>query len=333
VLIRIALSLLPVLTFVLLLVVLDSYKLVRLRAVLIAISAGALAAAACFLINRQVLSYWPFELSIYSRYAAPFLEELTKAAYMVILIRRQRIGFMVDAGILGAAIGAGFAGIENVYYLYSIADPNPMTWVVRGFGTAVMHAGTTAIFSIITVTAKERRPSSILPFVFGFGCAMFLHSIFNHFVLPPLVSTGVLVLTLPPLVVLIFARSEKSLEKWLGVGFDSDVQLFETIVSGGVLQTKVGQYLTSLKQHFPGEILADMLCLLRLHLELSIKAKGVLLMREAGYEVPPSPEVRGMFDELRYLEKSIGPTGKLALAPVLHKSSRELWELHMLKEA
>ena len=70
--------------------------------------------------------------------------------------------------------------------------------------------------------------------------------------------------------------------------------------------------------------------MLRVHLELSIKAKGLLIMREAGFSVPPGPEISEMFSELQYLEKSIGPTGKLALAPILHNSSRDLWQFHFL---
>jgi len=74
----------------------------------------------------------------------------------------------------------------------------------------------------------------------------------------------------------------------------------------------------------------DMLCLLRLRLELSIQAKGMLLMREAGFPVEPDPEVKAKFEELRFLEHSIGPTGLLAMAPFFHFSDRDLWQYHML---
>ena len=39
---------------------------------------------------------------------------------------------------------------------------------------------------------------------------------------------------------------------------------------------------------------------------------------------------REKFTEMRYLEKSIGPTGILALAPMLHMSHKDLWQLYML---
>jgi hypothetical protein len=73
-----------------------------------------------------------------------------------------------------------------------------------------------------------------------------------------------------------------------------------------------------------------MLCYLRLHLELEMLAKGVLLMRENGLELTLDPEARGKFDELHYLERSIGRTGRRAMQPFLHLDARDLWQIHML---
>jgi len=84
----------------------------------------------------------------------------------------------------------------------------------------------------------------------------------------------------------------------------------------------VGQYLQSLKEKFPGELVADMLCMLRIHLELSIRAKGILLMREHGFKPKEEPDIRDKFAELEYLEKSVGKTGMLAIKPFLHTTSR-----------
>jgi hypothetical protein len=91
----------------------------------------------------------------------------------------------------------------------------------------------------------------------------------------------------------------------------------------------VGVFLTSLHR-LPGPVVADMLCLLRIHLELSLRAKGILIARAAGVEVPIDEHVRANFQEMRYLEKSIGRTGRLAIQPFLTSSSRDLWQLYML---
>ena len=97
--------------------------------------------------------------------------------------------------------------------------------------------------------------------------------------------------------------------------------------------TKMGQYLTSLKDTFPGEILVDMLCILRIHLEIGVRVKGLLLMREAGFgEENPDPEMAAKFEELQLLEKNIGKAGRLAISPMLLNSSRNLWQLYYINK-
>jgi len=114
-------ALLPVLLFLGLLVLLDSFKLVALRSVLIALAAGAIAALAGAQLNAWLLDATPVSPTLFSRYAAPFTEEGLKALWVVILLRRGRVGFLVDAAILGFAVGAGFALVENVEYLRALS--------------------------------------------------------------------------------------------------------------------------------------------------------------------------------------------------------------------
>jgi len=75
-----------------------------------------------------------------------------------------------------------------------------------------------------------------------------------------------------------------------------------------------------------------MLSLLQLTSELSARAKSELMLREIGLEVEPDPELESLLTELRYLEKSIGPTGMLAIRPLLSQTPRDLWELHRLSQ-
>jgi hypothetical protein len=85
-----------------------------------------------------------------------------------------------------------------------------------------------------------------------------------------------------------------------------------------------------LNDAFPPEVRGDMLTFLHLTLELSARAKGDLIRREIGMAIPPDPAVEAHFKELRYLEKSIGPTGMLAIRPLLSQTPRDLWEMHQL---
>ncbi len=310
---------------------LDSYKLIHLRTVMATILVGCAAAALAMLGNSWCAETLHLNRVILTRYISPPLEETLKAAFLIFLLRTNKVGFMVDAAIRGFAIGAGFALLENLYYLYLRPDADLYLWVVRGFGTAMMHGGTTAIVGILSKHLAERYPDrGLAVFLPGLAAAVIIHSLFNHFFLTPLISTVIVLLALPTLTTVVFRESEKATQNWLGVGFDSDRSLLEMITSGTLLDNRIGQYLQTLQDRFPGETVADMLCYLRVHLELSIRAKGLLLMREAGFELPPDPEVKAQFQELGYLEKSIGRTGQLALHPFLHTRTKDLWQMNML---
>jgi len=135
---------------------------------------------------------------------------------------------------------------------------------------------------------------------------------------------------LPVVLTVIFQQSEKSVSEWLGMGFDADTELLELINSGAFSTSKVGMYLHSLKEKFEGPIVVDLLCYLRLHTELSIRAKGLLMMRESGFMDKTGEETRAKLEELVFLESSIGTTGKLAIKPFLRMSQKDLWQFYML---
>jgi len=314
------LAFLPVTLFLMALLYLDSFKLVRPRVLIGLIVIGCVAAAASLLINYWLLRFGVSEYAL-TRYAAPVVEEILKAIPILVMLRNRQIGFLIDAAICGFAVGTGFALTENLYFVSSLAAAPPALWIVRGFGTAIMHGGTTAIMAMAT----EALPA---PFgVAGIAIAIALHSLFNHFALSPAMSALVIILVLPPLMVFVFAQSERFVRQWIGTGFDLDVELLKAMSSGEFAESRAGRYLQSLRDHFDGAVLADMLCYLRLQSELSLRVKGVLMLRESGFPVKKDSEVREKLSELRYLRASMGKTGELALAPLL----RDVWQLRLLE--
>ena len=329
----IAVGVLPVFLFLGALVLVDSYKLVALRTILVSVAAGAAAALAGYGVNVFLRDALGLDWAQYSMYGAPVVEESLKAAFVVYLLQRSRVGFVVDAAIHGFAIGTGFAFLENLYYLQVSTGAALWTWIVRGFGTAIMHGGATAIVAMVSKTLHNRfdafRLHLLLP---GLGVAAVLHSLYNHFLVHPLLATALIVLVFPYLSIAVFQHSERETRAWLGAGFDTDQELLRLIHSGQISGTPVGRYLKTLRGRFSAEAIVDMMCLLRLRAELGIRAKGVLMLREAGFEAAPDPTLNSTFDELRYLEKSIGKTGLLAIGPFLHTSTRDLWQLNMLDE-
>lgn len=325
------LGLLPVCCFLGALVFLDSYKLVPIRWILGAIGLGCFAVLLSYPLNVGALELLDISFVTLTRYVAPIIEETLKATVIVVLMRHNRIGFLVDAAIFGFAVGTGFAILENLFYLRIAPDMLLGTWIVRGFGTAIMHGGATAIFAIVSHTLIGQHPSKgaivLLP---GFVLAVIVHSIFNHFFFAPIVNTVIVLATLPVLLTVVFQQSEKSVADWLGMGFDADTELLELINSGAFSASKVGMYLESLKGKFAGPVVVDLLCYLRLHTELSMRAKGLLMMREQGFMDKTGAETKAKLEELKFLESSIGTTGLLAIKPFMRMSQKDLWQFYML---
>lgn len=328
----IGISLIPVFVFLGSLMFLDTYKLIRVQRVVLAIAYGGVAAGLCYFANSFLFHHLGWSQTAFTHYVSPFVEEFTKAMFIVVLMARNKIGFSVDAAIAGFSVGAGFAAVENVYYLSQLEGVGLITWFVRGFGTAVMHGGTTALLGILTMHVSDRRemPLAVAALV-GLAAAYTFHAGFNHFPLRPVPMTLLQLAVLPAVVAIVFQRSEQYTQEWLGVGFDSDQELLAIIYEGRISESRVGKYMEGLRLQFPGEVVVDMLCYLRLYIELSMKAKGTLLMQQAGFKVAPDPTLKPKFEELDYLKRSIGRTGLLALAPFIHTSSRDLWQIHFVK--
>ena len=150
------------------------------------------------------------------------------------------------------------------------------------------------------------------------------------FFFPPVLNTLVVLTSLPILMVMVYKQSEGAVADWLDVGFDADTELLELINSGRLSTSKVGLYLLTLKEKFRGEVVVDLLCYLKLHVELSMRAKGLLMMRESGFESEVGEETKAKLEEMKYLERSIGKTGKLAMKPFLQMSRKDLWQIYML---
>jgi len=270
-------------------------------------------------------------LKPYSRYVSPIVEESLKALVIIYLFRSSRVGFLVDSAIMGFAVGAGFALVENFQYLQMYSTASFAVWIVRGFGTAIMHGGVVAIFAIMSQTLTERQMKiNAVYYLPGLAVAIFLHSIFNHFLVAPVLQTIGTLFILPPLLQLVFQRSSKALHDWLELDFDADANLIEMIDSGQFTESKIGQFLDDLRGKFEGPVLVDMLCYLRVYTELAIRAKAALIARENGIELPVGERTREKFEELHFLEESIGKTGCLAMKPFLQIERKDLWQMHVI---
>jgi RsiW-degrading membrane proteinase PrsW (M82 family) len=327
-------ALCPVVIFLVNLQVMDSFKLVRPPTVLVALSAGAAAALLCLPLHAWLLSTSGIDAMTFSRYVGPITEETFKAAFLVVLVSRRRVGFLVDAAVLGFAVGTGFALVENIVYLRALPQASLLLWLVRGLGTALLHGATTAIFAMISRTLADRYPDRLaLVFWPGWFAAVLIHSAFNHVPVSPVAMTLALLVALPALVIVVYRRSERVTREWVGAGLDLDVELLQLVRSEAFAFTRFGRYLRELRSRIPGPIVADMFCLLRLELELSVQAKAMIMAREAGLTVPIDDDLTACLAEIEYLQASIGPTGLLALKPLMVTSHRDQWHRYLLEQA
>src|SRR6188474_1252558 len=326
-----ALAFFPVVLFLGVLVLMDSFKLARPSAIASALGWGVIAAFLGDAVYDLLGPLLPLSPREYSRFIAPAVEESAKSAFIAYLLLRRRIGFPVDAAQLGFAVGTGFAVIENYQYLLALSDAGVVLWAVRGLGTAMLHGAATAVFAMLSQTGSERhREKLVLVFLPGWLAAVAIHAAFNLLPFSPVVMTAVLLVALPLIVLMVFQRSEHETREWVGAGLDLDLLLHDTFASDALAFTRFGTYLQELRQRFAGPVVVDMLCLLRVELELSIQAKAVLIARDAGVTMPVHPDARSAVAEIRYLRASIGRTGLLALAPVHVTTHRDDWHRYLL---
>ncbi len=295
---------------------------------------GVIIALVAYSINSYFLGNYFEDPVIYSRYVSPIIEETLKSSAIIVLIRLRRVGFMVDGAIYGFAIGSGFAFVENITYLIFIENYSLLIAGIRGFGTAFMHGCTTAIFATISMSLRNRGyQHSILHFIPGLVLAIIIHSGFNHFIISPVITTVGQILFIPLIFIIIFYKSEIGLKKWLNLNMDTEMALLEYVNSGTISKSKVGSYFQIMKETISGQVMVDIICYLKIYLELAINAKGRLLLQEAGFKQVSDNEIKSKIIEMKFLQKNIGKTGKLALSPIIRFSNRDLWQLYFINDS
>ncbi|MFH0760450.1 MAG: PrsW family glutamic-type intramembrane protease [Bacteroidota bacterium] len=329
---KVIISLSPVFLLLSLFLFLDSLRLVNKMILLACLGWGILSAALSFYANTFLVGYFHLSFDFLSGTVAPFVEEFLKMGLILLLIKRNRVGFMIDGAIYGFSTGAAFSLAENIFYLihYGQEDSNLMVWITRGFGTAVMHGGTTAIFAILVVSSLNRQAVFGVAVLLGAVSAVLIHGCFNALTAYPVLATVFILVIIPVSLILSFQYNEKAIRKWLEMEFDTEVALLRMIRQGKFSETRAGNYLLSIRNYFPGEVVFDLYCFINLYTELSIKAKSVLMLRENDFIISPDPSIPAKLKELKSLRQRIGRSGYLAISPVLRMNRKDLWKLSLL---
>lgn len=318
---------------------LDVFNLISVREISLLLAVGGVLAALGFLFNWSALDTFPIGRNDYNRYVAPLIEECLKAAPILTLFTLNRLGFKIDAAIAGFAVGSGFAVLENLWYLADYLDANVSAWLVRGFGTAVMHGGATALFAVISHEMTERQAESAaahyrfnpLLFAPGLVVAVGVHSLFNHFPDQPLVIMAATLLLAPITLFLTLSRSDRVTQQWLKADRDAHHQALMDIRSGHFADSDLGRAIKGLADHFHGAAAADAFAYLELKLELVLLAEELILASHEGAAVNVGPEEREKFARLDALERRLGKSALAAINSQFGFSRNDLWELGRLR--
>ena len=126
-------SFLPVFLLLTFLFLLDSFNLVRVKTLIIALLLGIVCAVLGFYLNTWVAKWLAVDYTFLSRYIGPVTEETMKALVVVYLISKKKIGFIVDGAVYGFAVGTGFSLLENIYFLSTLptkTDPKEVAIIV-----------------------------------------------------------------------------------------------------------------------------------------------------------------------------------------------------------
>lgn len=315
-------SIVPLLFFVAVLKLTDSFTLVTWKHLCYSLCAGV---AVCFAALFAARLFNAAGMPFYS----PLVEELLKFCVLLWLVGRNKIVFVQQALCYGAAIGAGFAFAENIIYVRAFEDMTAGTALFRGMATALMHIScpmiaATFLTSAALIRDEKQKGSAYALGLAGIVPAIGIHALFNLMLLPLWLQMILTIVVFAVLVYAITSYNERRINKWLDQSINNDIALLKSIRCGRLSETKQGEYLLTVKSQFDPEVVVDMICYVTVYLELVIEEKSRLMLREAGFETPRSPEQKAQYNaalsELRELRRRIGKTGERVLSPIVRLS-------------
>lgn len=330
----------PVVAFLIIFDRLDVFDIISTRVIAVLVLAGAGIAIASLQINTMILYVTPIDGYGLSRYVAPLLEEALKAIPIIILFHHNKLGYKLDAGIAGFAVGSGFAAFENIYFLREMLDASTATWLVRGFGTAVMHGGATAVFALVSHTMTGRQTaSSAASYAFGLSyfipgiiVAAIMHGVFNWSGTHPLVIMSLTLIFVPTVLFLTFAFDEQFTKNWLKKDADEHRQMLDDLETGAYMESKRGVRVLRVVDHSLTATREDVLAYLKLKTKLVLRAEELILASQEEEDFAVGDDEIDMFDELTALEGRIGILTLMALEPYIGFSRNDLWELSRLRQ-
>ena len=339
-----AVSLIPIIVYIIFIYKIDHFALISIKRLLLLALIGMLTALACFglfLLTDRVISGKSADI------IHPVIEELVKSIPLLILAFRKRIAFFIDSVICGAAVGGGFSFLENTFYLVLGDSVDLSTGLFRGLEVALIHMGCSAIIAagmMMVVRQTERKRSrmpmstnDIIKTTALFVVALAFHVFHNTFQFTPIMQFFWVLAVMVGMIAVVYFYDIDMTHRWLDKGLDMQINLLRSIEGGHLLNTPTGTFLESVKELFPPNVYFDIICYVRLQIELSVAAKTRFMLHEVGMDEPLEANKKELymsqFVELGELEKNIGPSAKMTIAPIVKLSPADTQALNnLLKE-
>ena len=339
-----AVSLIPIIVYIIFIYKIDHFALISIKRLLLLALIGMLTALACFglfLLTDRVISGKSADI------IHPVIEELVKSIPLLILAFRKRIAFFIDSVICGAAVGGGFSFLENTFYLVLGDSVDLSTGLFRGLEVALIHMGCSAIIAagmMMVVRQTERKRSrmpmstnDIIKTTALFVVALAFHIFHNTFQFTPIMQFVWVLSVMIGMIAVVYFYDIDMTHRWLDKGLDMQINLLRSIEGGHLLNTPTGTFLESVKELFPPNVYFDIICYVRLQIELSVAAKTRFMLHEVGMDEPLEANKKELymsqFVELGELEKNIGPSAKMTIAPIVKLSPADTQALNnLLKE-
>ena len=334
------LAIIPVLVLLAVFDWLDAFELVSFREIVVLLAMGALAAMLSWPVSGRLLDTLPIGFSYYSRFVAPWIEEAIKGLAIVALFRMNRIGYKLDAVIAGFAIGAGFSVVENIIYLIRFPDYGAGTWLVRGFGTAVMHGATLAVMAAIAHEFAERETresASDFDFHFwwfmpGYLAAVALHGAFNQFPDRPLIAMLGAIIVAPLVLIGVFYFGSHEAQRWLTAELAEHRAALDALRDGRWPDGPSGRKIAALAGRLDAEGAKRVRRYWELQAWLVTEAEEVMMEEAHGDADFDHAEVRAAFAELEGLKRALGRSTHAALQALLPFSRNDQWEVAELRQ-
>lgn len=299
-------SILPIALYIVFLKLLDSFRIAKIKMLVVCIILGIISCALTALI------VWNMSVG----QCTCIIEELLKGIMVLTLIVRKRIVFFVESLVYGATVGSGFALTENIIYLHSQPEMLLGTTLFRGLSTALLHMGCTALMAVALLETKYIKKAVILTIL-----PIAIHFAYNAMLLEYLIQMVVTILTFLSIFVLISNYNEQRIYNWMDHSITFDIQLLAAIRQGKLAETKTGEYLRSIKEQLDPEVFFDVICFMQLYLELVVEGKSRMLLKQEGLAMPLTPKElqthREKVVELKQLRHNIGKLGEYLLRPII----------------